>query len=118
LGHAGELEISLPGSNSESFRDSEFFVRGIGNLAGCILNRLFRITGELFTLAFRPLSEAFGLQLFRAGGFAGCFLDFSRGPQPPKGWNTPRSKPTSTHSNQLRPPSETLPQWLAVARSV
>jgi hypothetical protein len=39
-------------------------------------------------------------------------------PQPPKGWNAPRSEPTSTHSNQLRPPSETLPQWLALARSV
>ena len=62
------------------FRDnSEFFVRGIGNLVGCVLNCLFRITGELFTLAFRLLSEAFGFQLFRAGGFAGCFLDFSRG---------------------------------------
>jgi hypothetical protein len=65
--------IDLP-SNSESFRDnSEFFVGGIGNLVGCVLNRLFRITGELFTLAFRPLSEAFGLQLFRAGGFTGYF---------------------------------------------
>jgi hypothetical protein len=39
-------------------------------------------------------------------------------PQPPKSWNTPRSEPTSNHSNQLRPPSETLPQWLALARSV
>jgi hypothetical protein len=27
---------------------------------------LFHITGELFTLAFRPLTEAFGLQLFRS----------------------------------------------------
>jgi hypothetical protein len=62
-----------------SWDKSEFFVRGIGNLVGCILNRLFRVTGELFTLAFRPLSEAFGLQLFRAGGLTGCFLDFSRG---------------------------------------
>jgi hypothetical protein len=44
-----------------------FFVRGIRNLVGCVLNRLFRIAGELFTLALRPLSEAFGLQLFRAG---------------------------------------------------
>jgi hypothetical protein len=44
-----------------------------------LVNCLFRITGELFTLAFRPLSEAFGLQLFRAGGFTGCFLDLSRG---------------------------------------
>jgi hypothetical protein len=31
------------------------------------------------TLAFRPLSEAFGLQLCGAGGFTGYFLDFSRG---------------------------------------
>jgi hypothetical protein len=67
----------LPTSNSESFQDiSEFFVRGVGNLIGCILNRLFRITGELFTLAFRLLSKAFGFQLFRAGDFTGCFLEF------------------------------------------
>jgi hypothetical protein len=67
--------------DEQEFRryNSEFFVRGIGNLVSCLLNRLFRITGELFTLAFRPLSEAFGLQLFRAGGFTGCLLGFSRG---------------------------------------
>jgi hypothetical protein len=40
---------------------------------------VFRITGEHFSLAFRLLSKAFGLQVFGAGGFTGCFLDFSRG---------------------------------------
>jgi hypothetical protein len=49
--------------------NSELFVRRIGNFVGCVLHRLFRVTGELFSLAFRLLSEALGFQLFRVGGF-------------------------------------------------
>ena len=57
----------------------EFFVHGIRYFIGCVLDRLFCITGELFCLALRLLSEALGLQLFRARNFTGGFLDFSRG---------------------------------------
>jgi hypothetical protein len=40
-------------------RATSAFIRGIRNFVGCVLH-LFRITGELFSLAFRLLSKAFG----------------------------------------------------------
>jgi hypothetical protein len=49
------------------------------NFVGCVLHRLFRITGELFSLALCLLSKAFGFQTCGAGDFTSSFLDFSRG---------------------------------------
>jgi hypothetical protein len=53
--------------------------RRIRNFVGCVLHRLFCITGELFSLALRLLSQPLGFQICRACGFTGRFLDFSRG---------------------------------------
>ena len=49
------------------------------NFVGCVLHRLFRIAGELFSLALCLLSKAFGFQICGAGDFTSSFLDFSRG---------------------------------------
>ena len=46
---------------------------------GCVLHRLFGITGKLFSLALCLLSKGFGFQICGAGDFTSSFLDFSRG---------------------------------------
>ena len=73
------MRLEITHDSNQHHLALEFFVHGIRYFIGCVLDRLFCITGELFCLALRLLSEALGLQLFRARNFTGGFLDFSRG---------------------------------------